>query len=378
MVEVLLAGAQDDGLRQIRLHVQAAQQPPQDRAVLVDQLLHAEPVLGVVAVAGALEAVRRVAPQHAAVIPAQPTHLNVAPRAAYLLVEFLHHAVVQRRKAAVARQRRVKVLRLHQPQVRQHRRIRAGQRRRGQVILIYLPGEAVAHLPVKADAEGQQQREKRAAAPGVVLKIPHHLQRRALPLVQRVYLQRHQAAGGLHHAEDVHGEQDELHGGDQHAALEKTHRPGLGVLPQLGEVLFPVVGAALLVQRLVGRVGVEIDVQIRLHIRLCQRADRPIAPVCLAFHIRRSFRVDICTHSNTVRREREEKPAARRREEGNNFQPLEVPPLRGIGANLCMLHNPYSAGLCDMMMFLGKPLLTSAVGFAKMCPSLLKRRRRPR
>ena len=121
MVEVLLAGAQDNGLRQIRLHVQAAQQPPQDRAVLVDQLLHAEPVLGVVAVAGALEAVRRVAPQHAAVVPAQPTHLNVAPRAAYLLVEFLHHAVVPRRKAA---------------QVRQHRSIRAGQRRRGQVVLV--------------------------------------------------------------------------------------------------------------------------------------------------------------------------------------------------------------------------------------------------
>ena len=91
--------------------------------------------------------------------------------------------MVFRRKAAVAGQRRVEVLRLHQPQVLPHSGIDLGQRRRGQVVFVELSCEAVAHPAVKPDLKRQQQRQQRADAPGVVLKVPHHLQRHALFLM---------------------------------------------------------------------------------------------------------------------------------------------------------------------------------------------------
>ena len=102
--------------------------------------------------------------------------------------------------------------------------------------------------------------------------------------MQGVYLQRHHTAGRLHDPKEVHGEQDQLHGGDQCAALKQAHRPSLGVLPQLRKMLAPVVCPAFLVQRLVRRIGIEIDVQIRLYVRLRHRMDIPCAVRCHITH----------------------------------------------------------------------------------------------
>ena len=290
-MEILLAGAQAHSLRQILLHPQAAQQRPQYAAALIDQLLYAETVLGVVDVAGILKAVRRVAPQRAAaIVPAHAPHLHIVSGGPHLLVELLHHAVVFRREASLTFQHGVEILRLQKPQMPPRLLIRLRQRRRRQVIFVQLPGKAVAHPAVEVDAERQQQRQQRAVFPGIVLEIPHHGQRRALFLVERMHLQCHQAAGGLHLSEEIHGEQDELHGADERIALEKPHCAGLAVLPQLQKVLLPVVLPALGVQRLVRRIGVQVDIQIGLDVALRQRTERPLALSCLVVHKPYSFR----------------------------------------------------------------------------------------
>ena len=285
MVEVLLAGAEDHRLRQVLLQLQRPQQRPEDSTVLIDQLLHAQAVLGVVAVAGAFKTVGRVALQLTVGIVADAPHLYIIAGGPDFLLKFLHHAVVFRRKAAVAGQRFIEVLRLHQTQMQPRLGVRLGQHRRGQVVFIELSREAVAHPPVEADLEGQQERQQRAVPPGVVLKVLHHEQRRTLFLVQRMHLQRHQAAGGLHFAEEVHGEQDQLHGGNQYAVLEKAHRLYLTVLPQLQPVLFPIVPAALRVQRFIRRVGIEVDVQIGFNVRLRQGTDVPLRMVGDCAHV---------------------------------------------------------------------------------------------
>ena len=105
-----------------------------------------------------------------------------------------------------------------------------------------------------------------------------------------MHLQCHQAAGGLHLSEEIHGEQDELHGADERIALEKPHRAGLPILPQLQKVLLPVVLPALGVQRLVRRIGVQVDIQIGLDVALRQRTERPLALSCLVVHKPYSFR----------------------------------------------------------------------------------------
>ena len=151
-------------------------------------------------------------------------------------------------EAALAGHGRIEVLRPQEPQAALRFGVRPGQHRCGQAVFVQLAGKAVAHPAVKADPEGQQQRQQRAVPPGVVLEVPHHIQRSALLFVERMHLQRHQAAGGLHPAEEVHGEQDQLHGGDEGITLEQSHRAGLRVLSQLRQVLVPVVGAARGVQ----------------------------------------------------------------------------------------------------------------------------------
>ena len=140
--------------------------------------------------------------------------------------------------------------------------LRGGEHRGGQAVFVQLSREAVSHPAVKANLERQQQR--------------------ALLLVQRMHLQRHESAGRLHLSKVVHGEQDELHGGDEYAVLEEAHRLHLPVLPQLQQVLFPVELPALRVQCFVRRIGIQIDVQIRLDIRFRQRPDLPL--LTGAFH----------------------------------------------------------------------------------------------
>ena len=100
-----------------------------------------------------------------------------------------------------------------------------------------------------------------------------------------MYLQRHQATGGLHFAEEVHGEQDQLHGGDQYVVLKKSYRLHLPILPQLQLVLFPIVLAALGVQRFICRVRVEVDVQIGFDVRFRQWPDVPRRMVVDCAHV---------------------------------------------------------------------------------------------
>ena len=161
------------------------------------------------------------------------------------------------------------------------RSIRLRQAHCRNMILLDSAAEAISHSSVERNVERKQHRNRGALFAGDFFKLAYHGKCNTLFFIQWMHTESHQSAGRMHFAEKVKREMHDLHDRDYLIPFEHAHVDDFFVLRYLKCRLFSVLFAAFIVEILVCRVCVKIDIKVAVYISNGQFSD---CSVCVCIH----------------------------------------------------------------------------------------------